>query len=127
MRIAFLYPNSPISPHKVHLTWALSVGAEPIKTPKGFGKFDIQRLRGYDILFLESLYCLPFASKAKIKNPNIKLISLIADTSFCPQKLSVFRRLYYRISKLWLVDGFVTVSNQIKSYIIRYTGIEEDK
>ncbi|OYT42031.1 MAG: hypothetical protein B6U78_02275 [Candidatus Aenigmarchaeota archaeon ex4484_224] len=122
MKIAFLYPNSPISPHKVHLAWALSIGAKPIKTPKGIGKFDVEKLKNFDILFLESLYCLPFASKAKKKNSDLKIVSLIADTSFYPEKLSLARRLYFKFSRLDLVDAYITISERIRKYIISYTG-----
>ena len=79
----------------------------------GIGKFNIKQIPESDVLLLESLYCLPFAKKYKKSHPNCKIISLIADTSFWNKKLTVARRLFY---KLYLdsVDGFVVVSERIK-------------
>ena len=86
-KITFLYPASPISPHYAHLTWAKSLNARIIKTPMGFRFFDNNKIPDSDILLLESLYCLPFAKRYKQKiNPQCKIISIIADTSFWKEK-----------------------------------------
>ncbi|MFH0837079.1 MAG: hypothetical protein V1870_03035, partial [Candidatus Aenigmatarchaeota archaeon] len=65
MKTTFLYPDAPFSPHKSLEQWALSVSQASVKTPKGFGFFDINTIPESDILLIESLYCLPFAKKYK--------------------------------------------------------------
>jgi glycosyltransferase involved in cell wall biosynthesis len=122
MKVTFLYPASGISPHPVHLAWAKSVGARVVETPMGVGLFDQGKLRGSEILLLESLYCAPFARKYNNKNPNCKVISIIADTSFWSERLSIARKVYYK-RYLDTVDGFLADSNRIsrdiKSFIKR--------
>jgi glycosyltransferase involved in cell wall biosynthesis len=122
MKVTFLYPASGISPHPVHLAWAKSVGARVVETPIGVGIFDQNKLQGSDILLLESLYCAPFARKYKKKNPNCKVISIIADTSFWSERLSIVRKVYYR-RYLGIVDGFLAdskrISRDIKGFIKR--------
>ncbi|MEM3335906.1 MAG: glycosyltransferase [Candidatus Aenigmatarchaeota archaeon] len=120
MKITFLYPNSIRSPHFVHLTWAKYLNARIIRTPMGFGFFDINKIPNSDVLLLESLYCLPFAKIYKDKrNKECKIISIIADTSFWKDKLSIFRDIYYKLY-LGCVDGFIAVSERIKQDIQNY-------
>jgi glycosyltransferase involved in cell wall biosynthesis len=119
MDITFLYPASGISPHHVHLTWAKSLDSKVIKTPMGFGRFNLDELKGSDILLLESLYCAPFARSYKKKTPECRVISIIADTSFWSERLSILRKLYYW-RYLPIVDGFIAVSERIKRDIRSY-------
>jgi len=119
MNITFMYPASGISPHPAHLAWAKSIGSHVVETPMGIGFFDLNKLRGSDLLLLESLYCAPFAKRYKRKNPNCKIVCIIADTSFWGKKLSIFRRAYYKLY-LGCVDGFIAVSNRIKRDIQNY-------
>jgi len=120
MKVTFLYPASGISPHPVHLAWAKSVGARVVETPMGVGFFDQNKLRGSDILLLESLYCAPFARKYKKKNPGCKVISIIADTSFWSERLSIARKVYYK-RYLGIVDGFLADSKRISNDIRSFT------
>ncbi len=120
MKCTFLYPDSPKSPHYVHKSWAESVSKKYIKTPLGFGFFNTNIIPESDVLILESLYCLPFARKYKKNNPNCKIIVIIADTSFWNKKLSISRKIFYKIY-LKHVDGFITVSNRIKKDVENYT------
>ncbi|MGC8817572.1 MAG: glycosyltransferase family 4 protein [Candidatus Hadarchaeum sp.] len=117
--ITFLYPASGISPHPAHLAWAKSVGSRVVETPMGIGCFDQGKLKGSNILLLESLYCAPFARRYKKKNPECRVISIIADTSFWRERLSIFRRIYYW-RYLPIVDGFIAVSERIKRDIQNY-------
>ncbi len=119
MNITFLYPASGISPHEVHLAWAKSIGSRVVETPMGIGFFDLNKLRGSDLLLLESLYCAPFAKRYKKKNPDCKIISIIADTSFWPPRSSIARKMFYR-RYLGIVDGFLADSNRIKRDILNY-------
>lgn len=116
MRGTFLYPDSGISPHHVHKTWAMSICQTMLKTPLGIGKFDINQIPESDVIVIESLYCLPFAKKYKKLHPNCKIISIIADTSFWKEKLTIARKLFYRLN-LSSVDAFITVSERIKGDI----------
>jgi len=113
MKITFLYPASGISPHYAHLTWAKSIGSRVVETPMGIGFFNLNKLKGSDLLLLESLYCAPFARQYKKKNPDSKIISIIADTSFWSERLGILRKMFYK-RYLGSVDGFVVVSNRIK-------------
>lgn len=113
MKVTFLYPASGISPHPAHLTWAKSVGARVAETPMGLGFFDLNKIRGSNLLLLESLYCAPFARRYKKKNPGCRVICIIADTSFWSERLGVLRKMFYW-RYLPLVDGFIAVSNRIK-------------
>jgi glycosyltransferase involved in cell wall biosynthesis len=121
MRATFLYPTSGISPHYVHEAWAMSVCEKTVKTPMGIGKFDIGQIPESDVLLLESLYCLPFAARYKKAHPTCKIISIIADTSFWEKKLTLARKLFY---KLYLrhVAGFIAVSDRIRKDAHSYTG-----
>jgi glycosyltransferase involved in cell wall biosynthesis len=121
MRATFLYPASGISPHYVHEAWAMSVCEKAVKTPMGIGKFNIKQIPESDVLLLESLYCLPFAVRYKKAHPNCKIISIIADTSFWEKKLTLARRLFYRLY-LGHVDGFIAVSDRIRKDARSYTG-----
>ena len=115
----FLYSLSSKSPHPVHLYWAKSVCNNFIQTPI-CGFFDIRKIPKSDVLLLESLYCLPFAKRYKQKiNPQCKIISIIADTSFWEEKLSIFRKIYYRLY-IDCVDGLIAVSERIKKDILDY-------
>ena len=121
MKVTFLYPDAPFSPHKSLEQWASSVSQAKIKTPKGFGRFDTNKIPDSDILLLESLYCLSFAitkSKdlAKFKTRTCKIIAMIVDTSFWPEKLSIFRKLFYKMY-LNSVDGFIALSERSKTDI----------
>jgi len=113
MKATFLYPASGISPHYAHLTWAKSIGAKVVETPMGIGLFDYGKIKGSDLLLLESLYCAPFARRYKKKNPNCKVICIIADTSFWSERLGIFRKVFYW-RYLGYVDGFIAVSERIK-------------
>jgi len=125
----FLYPSSPKSPHPVHLTWAKSVCKYFIRTPMKtgiahvlslFSRFDVTKIPYNDVLLLESLYCLPFARRYKKRvNPKTKIISIIADTSFWKKKMTLSRRVYYKLY-LDYVDGFIAVSEKIKKDIQEY-------
>jgi len=119
MRITFLYPASNISPHPAHLAWAKSIDAKVVKTPMSIGFFNLKSLAGSEILLLESLYSALFAHRYKRKNPTCKILCIIADTSFWKERLSLFRRLYYR-RYLPSVDGFIAVSERIKRDIQNY-------
>ena len=119
MNIAFLYPASGISPHYAHLTWAKSVCTRIVETPMGIGFFDYDKIRDSDLLLLESLYCAPFAKRYKKKNPDCKIISIIADTSFWSERLGILRKMFYKWY-LSSVDGFVAVSDRIKRDIQNY-------
>jgi len=118
-RVTFLYPASGISPHYAHLSWAKSIGARVVETPMGVGFFDLNKLQGSDLLLLESLYCAPFARRYKKKNPNCKIICIIADTSFWGKRLGILRKMFYW-RYLPFVNGFVAVSNRIKRDIQNY-------
>ena len=121
MKITFLYPDSPISPHFSHLTWAKSVCKNIVKTPIKIGFFDISKIPVSDVLLIESLYCLPYAKIYKKRiNPDCKIISIIADTSFWKNKLNLFRIIYYKMY-LDSIDGFIAVSERIKRDIRNYT------
>lgn len=85
----------------------------------GIGFFGLNKLRGADLLLLESLYCAPFAKRYKKKNPACKVICIIADTSFWKERLRILRKIYYK-RYLGIVDGFVAVSNRIKNDIQSY-------
>lgn len=113
VNITFMYPASGISPHPAHLTWAKSIGSRVVETPMGIGFFNLNKLKGSDILLLESLYCAPFARQYKKKNPDSKIICIIADTSFWSERLGILRKMFYW-RYLPIVDGFVAVSNRIK-------------
>lgn len=115
-RGTFLYPASAISPHRVHKTWAMSVCQRAVETPMGIGKFDVGEIPESDFLLLESLYCLPFAKKYKGAHPACKIISIIADTSFWDKKLTLQRRLFYKLY-LGSVDSFIAVSDRVKNDI----------
>lgn len=119
MKATFLYPASGISPHHAHLTWAKSVSARVVETPMGIGFFDLNKLRGSDLLLLESLYCAPFAKRYKKRNPDCKTICIIADTSFWSERLGILRKMFYW-RYLRMVDGFVAVSERIKRDIRGY-------
>ncbi len=119
VNITFMYPASGISPHPAHLAWAKSVGAGVVKTPMGMGFFDIDKIQDSDLLLLESLYCAPFARRYKKKNPNCKIISIIADTSFWSERLGILRKMFYW-RYLPFVDGFAAVSYRIKRDIQNY-------
>ncbi len=119
MKATFLYPASGISPHYAHLTWAKTVCKKVVETPMGFGRFDYSQLEGSDILLLESLYCVPFARKFKKNNPDCKIVTIIADTSFWNERLGVLRKVFYW-RYLGMVDGFVSVSERIKRDIQGY-------
>lgn len=119
MKATFLYPASGISPHYAHLAWAKSVCTRVVETPMGIGFFDFNKIRGSDLLLLESLYCAPFAKRYKKKNPECKIISIIADTSFWSQRLGILRKMFYK-RYLRSVDGFIAVSDKIKSDIQNY-------
>lgn len=116
MKATFLYPASRLSPHYAHLTWAKSVCSRIVKTPMGIGFFDLDKIRVSDLLLLESLYCAPFARRYRMKNPNCKIISIIADTSFWKERLGILRKIFYK-RYLVHVDGFIAVSNRIKDDI----------
>lgn len=118
-KAAFLYPASGISPHYAHLTWAKSIGARVMETPMGIGFFDLDKLQGSNLLLLESLYCAPFAKRYRKKNPDCKVVCIIADTSFWSERLGILRKLFYW-RYLPLVDGFVAVSDRIKRDIQGY-------
>lgn len=120
MNITFLYPESAISPHIVHKTWAKSIGSHFVQTPKAFGKFNLDQIPPSDALLLESLYCLPFAKRYHDKNPECKIICIIADTSFWKEKLNILRKVYYW-KYLRYVDAFITVSERIKRDILDTT------
>lgn len=113
MKATFLYPASGISPHPAHLAWAKSIGSRIVETPIGIGFFDMNKLRGSNLLFLESLYCAPFARRYKKRNPDCKIICIIADTSFWSERLGILRKMFYW-RYLGYVDGFVAVSDRIK-------------
>lgn len=115
-KIAFLYPASGISPHPVHLTWAKSISTCAVKTPMGIGFFDMDKLEGFDVLLLESLYCAPFAKRYKRKHPECKVISIIADTSFWLPRLNIARKIFYW-RYLNAIDGFLADSNRIRDDI----------
>lgn len=117
--LTFLYPASGISPHPAHLIWARSMGAKVVETPMGIGPFDYGKLKGSDILLIESLYCAPFARRYKKENPECKVISIIADTSFWRERLSILRKIFYW-RYLPCVDGFIAVSERIKRDIQSY-------
>ena len=120
MSATFLYPSSRKSPHFVHLSWAKSVCSNFVQTPMGLGPFDVGKIPKSDTLLLESLYCVPFAKKYKQKiNPDCKIVSIIADTSFWRRKLSITRRIYYALY-LDCVDAFIAVSERIKKDILNY-------
>lgn len=85
----------------------------------GIGKFDYDEIRGSDLLLLESLYCAPFARRYKKKNPDCKIISIIADTSFWSERLGILRKMFYK-RYLSSVDGFIAVSDRIKKDIQGY-------
>ena len=119
MKATFLYPASGISPHYAHLTWAKTVCSRVVETPMGIGFFDLDKIRGSDLLLLESLYCAPFVRQYKKKNPDCKIISIIADTSFWSERLGVLRKMFYK-RYLSSVDGFVAVSDRIKKDIQGY-------
>lgn len=119
-KCTFLFPSSPKSPHFVHFIWAKSVCSNFVRTPMGFGIFDMKKIPKSDVLLLESLYCLPIAKKYKKKiNPSCKVISIIADTAFWRKKLSVARRVYYKLY-IKCIDGFIAVSKRIKNDILNY-------
>jgi glycosyltransferase involved in cell wall biosynthesis len=67
---------------------------------------------GMNFLLLESLWCLPAAKKYKDANPGCKIVSIIADTTFLPERMTFARRMFY-----WLylksVDAFICESNRI--------------
>lgn len=119
VNITFMYPASGISPHYAHLAWAKSVCTRVVETPMGIGFFDLDKIRGSDLLLLESLYCAPFARRYKKKNPDCKVISIIADTSFWSKRLGILRKMFYW-RYLGMVDGFVSVSERIKRDIQNY-------
>jgi len=119
VNITFMYPASGISPHPAHLAWAKSIGSRVVETPMGIGSFDLNKLRGSDLLLLESLYCAPFARRYKKKNPDCKVICIIADTSFWSERLGILRKMFYW-RYLSIVDGFVAVSERIKRDIRGY-------
>lgn len=108
-----MYPASGISPHYAHLTWAKTVCDRVVETPMGFGRFDYGKIKNSDLLLLESLYCAPFARKYKKKNPDCKVITIIADTSFWSERFGVLRKMFYW-RYLGVVDGFISVSERIK-------------
>ncbi|MBI5331966.1 MAG: glycosyltransferase [Candidatus Aenigmarchaeota archaeon] len=85
MKTTFLYPDAKFSPHKSLEQWALSVSQASIKTPKGFGRFDINSIPYSDILLIESLYCLPFAKKYKIAKSQSDLVKMTES----PDKKSI--------------------------------------
>ncbi len=131
MKATFLYPDSGISPHYVHKTWAESVGAigeqRQIKTPMPRGlylkntislfNFDVKKIPQTDVFFVESLYSLPVAAKyKKLINPNCKIIALVCDTAFREDKLSLARILFYK-KYLPFIDGFIAVSEKMKYQI----------
>ncbi|MBU5682099.1 MAG: glycosyltransferase [Candidatus Aenigmarchaeota archaeon] len=132
MSTYFLYVNSPLSPHFVHLTWAKSVKAIPIKIPINpvsqyftLVKRDEKIIKSDDTIIVESLYALPYLYLLKNK-VKVKVISIIADSTFYPSKLPL-RKYFYNIFKLdQVVDYFFTVSKEIKEWIINY-GIDETK
>jgi glycosyltransferase involved in cell wall biosynthesis len=119
MDISFLYPASGISPHPAHLAWAKSIGSRVVETPMGIRRFDQKKLKGSDLLLLESLYCAPFARHYKKKTPECKVISIIADTSFWSERLGILRKMFYW-RYLPTVDGFIAVSERIKRDIQNY-------
>ncbi|KUO42677.1 MAG: hypothetical protein APU95_03090 [Hadesarchaea archaeon YNP_N21] len=98
------------------------MGSKVVETPMGFGRFSLDQLKGSDILLLESLYCAPFAKRYKKENPECKVISIIADTSFWPKRLSLARKIFYKMY-LGAVDGFladsIRIKNDIKNFINR--------
>lgn len=118
-----LYPEhgEPPCPHTAFVAWSKSIGCKLHETPKGFGKMKKPIPKGMDFLLLESLYCLPSAADYKNKNPDCRIIAIIADTSFLQERLSLLRRLYY-----WLyldnVDAFIPQSKRIADDIKRYYG-----
>jgi len=85
----------------------------------GIGFFNFNKILSSDLLLLESLYCAPFARKYKKKNPNCKIICIIADTSFWKERLGVLRKMFYK-RYLSYVDGFIAVSEKIKKDIRDY-------
>ena len=85
----------------------------------GIGFFNFNKILGSDLLLLESLYCAPFARRYKKKNPNCKIICIIADTSFWKERLGVLRKMFYK-RYLSYVDGFIAVSEKIKKDIRDY-------
>lgn len=120
MNGTFLYPESGISPHNVHKTWAMTVCKNIIETPMGVGRFDVNQIPDSDFLIIESLYSLPFAKRYKQKYPRCKIISIIADTSFWGERHNLRRMLFYRLYLRW-VDGFIAVSEKIRNDAKRYT------
>jgi glycosyltransferase involved in cell wall biosynthesis len=119
MKVTFLYPASKISPHPVHLAWAKAVQARAIQTPIGVGRFNYRTLKSSEVLLLESLYSAPFAKRFKKMNPECKVVSIIADTSFWKKKLGLMRKIYYW-RYLSSVDGYLAVSERIKKDILSY-------
>jgi glycosyltransferase involved in cell wall biosynthesis len=85
----------------------------------GVGFFNDRKLRGSDVLLLESLYCAPFAKPYKKKNPDCRVVSIIADTSFWSKRLGILRKMFYW-RYLPTVDGFITVSERIKRDVQSY-------
>ncbi|MEM5828299.1 MAG: glycosyltransferase [Candidatus Aenigmatarchaeota archaeon] len=139
----FIYVNSPLSPHFVHYEWAKSIGCEPLKIPinpflqfkylKNFEKIikkDYYNSNDKEILVIvESLYALPFIYKLKkLYKGKLKIISIIADTSFYPPKLSAIRKIYFKIFRLKeFIDYYIVVSNTIRDWMIKRSNINESK
>ncbi|MEM5882497.1 MAG: glycosyltransferase family 4 protein [Candidatus Aenigmatarchaeota archaeon] len=128
----FIYVDHPLSPHFVHLTWAKSIGAVPIKIPLNpflqrsvLMRRDIKNFNGSDVFIVESLYSIPYLYFLK-RELRPKIISIIADTTFYPPKLPL-RSVFYKLFRLnWIVDYFFTVSENIKKWAINF-GIDKDR
>ncbi|MEM5820886.1 MAG: glycosyltransferase [Candidatus Aenigmatarchaeota archaeon] len=136
----FVYVTSPLSPHFVHHEWAKSIGCKDLKIPinpflqfyysEKIEEFLKNLIKGgQEVLFVvESLYALPFIYKIKRSfKTKVKIVSIIADTSFYPPKYSLIRRIYFNFFKLKdFVDYYIVVSNKIKNWMVE-RNIEDSK
>ena len=118
----FLYPAKGEwpCPHPCHKAWAMGVCKYIKETPKGVGRMKEDIPDGCDFIIMESLYSLPYAVRYKRMHPWCKVISIIADTSFLPQRLTVLRWAYYWYAGLSGVDAFICESNRIAKDCYNY-------
>lgn len=121
-KIAFIYHT----PHHSHAGFAKSINADfiyynpynlptfltPIYLILGYDK-----IKNYNILFLESGSCLPLASSLKIRNKNLKIIMLVMDPIVHNLFFIKKKFLLFLIKKY--VDGIIAVSNYIKKLVIK--------
>ncbi|MEM3335903.1 MAG: glycosyltransferase family 4 protein [Candidatus Aenigmatarchaeota archaeon] len=125
-KIAFIYHT----PHHSHAGFARSINADfiyynPYNLPTFLTPlymiYGYEKIKKYDILFLESGSCLSLASSLKLRKKKLKIILLLMDPIV--HNLLFIKRKYLIFLIKRYVNGIIAVSNYIKR-LARKNGIK---